>query len=228
MTASGPFDTVEREVGAGAPGAAVIWLHGLGADANDFVPVVPMLGLDDGPGVRFVFPNAPVRPVTINGGMPMRAWFDIRELGGRDLDEQGIRASAAALDALVERERQRGIESSRIVLAGFSQGGAIALQTGLRHPEPLAGIMALSTWLPLADTLAAERHPANAKVPVFMAHGSHDDMVGIDRAERSRDALEALGYQVEWHAYPMAHAVCPEEVVAISDWLGRVLATSPG
>ncbi|NLD67538.1 MAG: carboxylesterase [Limnobacter sp.] len=221
------LETIEVETGA-RPDAAVLWLHGLGADGHDFEALVPALRLPAGLALRFVFPHAPVRPVTINMGMQMRAWYDIFELGGGRQDEAGIRASQAQLQALIARERERGVASQRIVLAGFSQGGAIALQTGLRHPEPLAGIMALSTWLPLADTLAAERHPANAKVPVFMAHGSHDDMVGIDRAERSRDALEALGYQVEWHAYPMAHAVCPEEVVAISDWLGRVLPTSPG
>jgi len=224
MTASGPFDTVEREVGAGAPGAAVIWLHGLGADANDFVPVVPMLGLDDGPGVRFVFPNAPVRPVTINGGMPMRAWFDIRELGGRDLDEQGIRASAAALDALVERERQRGIESSRIVLAGFSQGGVIALHAGLRHPRPLAGIIALSTFFALADALPGEASEANRAIPIFMAHGHHDAMIPAARAIESRNRLLAAGYRGDWHDYSMGHEVCIEEINAIGAWLRERLA----
>jgi len=217
------FDTVELEVG-GTPGAAVIWLHGLGADANDFVPIVPMLGLDAGPGVRFVFPNAPVRPVTINGGMPMRAWFDIRDFGGRNIDEAGIRAAGGSLDALVEREIARGIDSSRIVLAGFSQGGAIALHAGLRQPRPLAGILALSTFLPLADSLADEASAANRAVPIFMAHGHHDEMIAAERAMRSRDALLAAGYPLAWHDYPMGHEVCVEEITAIGAWLAERFA----
>ncbi len=223
MTTPESFDTVEREVG-GAPGAAVIWLHGLGADANDFMPIVPMLGLDAGPGVRFVFPNAPVRPVTINGGMPMRAWFDIRELGGRDIDEAGIRASAGTLDALIEREIRRGIDSSRIVLAGFSQGGVIALHSGLRQSRPLAGILALSTFLVLADSLPQEASDANRSIPIFMAHGHHDDMIPAARAMDSRDRLLQAGYPVAWHDYAMGHEVCIEEVNAIGAWLRERLA----
>ncbi|MEB2318591.1 MAG: carboxylesterase [Pseudomonadota bacterium] len=217
------FDTIELEVG-GTPTAAVIWLHGLGADANDFVPIVPMLGLDAGPGIRFVFPNAPVRPVTINGGMPMRAWFDIRELGGRNIDEAGIRAAGDTLDALVEREVERGIATSRIVLAGFSQGGVIALHAGLRFPRPLAGILALSTFLALADSLPGEASEANRSIPVFMAHGHHDEMIGAERALRSRDLLIDAGYPVAWHDYPMGHEVCIEEINAMGAWLAQRLA----
>ena len=216
------IEAIEVETGA-RPHAAVIWLHGLGADGSDFEPLVPALRLPARLSVRFVFPHAPERPVTINLGMRMRAWYDIAELGGHREDEVGIRASQGLLEALVERERARGIEARRIVLAGFSQGGAIALQTGLRHPERLAGVMALSTWLPLSATLAAERHAANADLTVFMAHGRHDEMVGIERARRSREALEALGHPVEWHEYPMGHAVCAEEVDAIGAWLVGVL-----
>lgn len=215
-------DGIELEVG-GTPTAAVIWLHGLGADANDFVPVVPLLGLERGPGIRFVFPNAPVRPVTINAGMAMRAWFDIRDLGGRNIDEEGIRASAAALDALVEREVGRGIDRARIVLAGFSQGGVIALHAGLRHPQALGGILALSTFLALADTLDDEASTAARDLPIFMAHGRDDPMIALDRAQASRDALQAAGWSVDWHEYPMAHEVCPEEISAIGAWLAQVL-----
>jgi len=182
-----------------------------------------MLGLPRRLAVRFVFPHAPERPVTINMGMRMRAWYDITELGGRSEDGAGIRASQALLEGLIARERTRGIEVRRIVLAGFSQGGAIALQTGLRHHERLGGILALSTWLPLAATLELERSRANSDVPVFMAHGLHDEMIAIDRALASRDALEALGYAVEFHEYTMGHAVCPEEVAAIAGWLVRAL-----
>jgi phospholipase/carboxylesterase len=182
-----------------------------------------MLGLPRRLAARFVFPHAPERPVTVNMGMRMRAWYDIAELGGGKEDGAGIRASQALLEGLIARERARGIEARRIVLAGFSQGGAIALQAGLRHPERLAGIMALSTWLPLAATLELERSRQNADLPVFMAHGLHDEMVAIDRALASRDALEALGYAVEFHEYAMGHAVCPEEVTAIAAWLIGVL-----
>jgi phospholipase/carboxylesterase len=216
-------ETIEVETGA-KPAAAVIWLHGLGADGHDFEPIVPALQLPAQPAVRFVFPHAPVRPVTINMGMAMRAWYDIFQLGGGREDEAGIRGSQVLLEGLIARERTRGIEARRIVLAGFSQGGAIALQTGLRHAERLAGIMALSTWLPLASTLAAERSAMNADLPIFMAHGSMDEMIGLDRAELSRKRLEALGYKPEFNEYPMGHAVCPAEVGDISAWLARVLA----
>jgi phospholipase/carboxylesterase len=214
-------EAVELETGT-APDAAVIWLHGLGADGHDFEPVVPELRLPERLRLRFVFPHAPVRPVTLNMGMRMRAWYDIKQLGGGPEDEAGIRASQASLDALVERERARGIEPRRVVLAGFSQGGAIALQAGLRHPERLAGLLALSTYLPLAGTLAAEASAANRDLPIFMAHGRLDDIIPVDRAERSRDALAALGYAPEWHEYPMAHAVCAEEIADIRRWLLRV------
>lgn len=215
-------ETVEVRTGV-RPDAAVIWLHGLGADGHDFEPLVPALRLPARLAVRFVFPHAPLRAVTLNMGMAMRAWFDIVELGGHHQDEAGIRASQALLAALIERELARGIAARRIVLAGFSQGGAIALQTGLRHPQRLAGVMALSTWLPLADSLAAERHPANHDVPLFMAHGRQDDMVEITLAQRSRDLLLGLGYAVQWHDYPMGHAVCPQEIEAIGDWLAQLL-----
>ncbi|HVC11255.1 MAG TPA: dienelactone hydrolase family protein [Burkholderiales bacterium] len=215
-------DSIELETGP-RPDAAVIWLHGLGADGSDFVPVARVLGLPARLAVRFVFPHAPERPVTINAGMRMRAWYDIAELGGAQQDETGIRASQRLLEALIARERRRGVEATRIVLAGFSQGGAIALQAGLRHRERLAGIMALSTWLPLAHTLAAEKSAINADVPIFMAHGEEDPMVGIERALASRRALEALGYAPEWHTFPMGHEVCPEEIAAIAGWLARVL-----
>ncbi len=215
-------ETVELETGA-RPERAVIWLHGLGADGHDFEPVVPALGLPARLSVRFVFPHAPVRAVTVNMGMRMRAWYDIFEFGGDSEDEAGIRDSQRLIEGLIERERGRGVEPRRIVLAGFSQGGAIVLQTGLRHPERLAGILALSTYLPLAATLEAERHAANADVPIFMAHGKNDELIGIERARRSRARLEALGYAIDWREYPMGHAVCPEEIASMGAWLGRVL-----
>jgi phospholipase/carboxylesterase len=215
------LDSIEIETGA-HPERSVIWLHGLGADGNDFVPIVPELDLPDAP-IRFVFPHAPMQPVTINAGMVMRAWYDISDAAIRREDEAGVRASQALVEALIEREKGRGTPASRLVLAGFSQGGAIALQTGLRHAEHIAGIMALSCYLPLADKFAAEAAPANRDVPVFMAHGTQDPIVALERATRSRDALVRLGYPVEWHEYGMPHSVCPEEITAISGWLRRVL-----
>jgi phospholipase/carboxylesterase len=207
------------------PDAAVIWMHGLGADGNDFVPIVGELDLPRGCGIRFIFPHAPTRPVTINGGAVMRAWYDIV---GTDLtnrgDEHGIRDSQLRIEQLIAREKTRGIAASKLVLAGFSQGGVIALQTGLRHPERLAGIMALSTYLAMPQVLAAEAHAANRDIPIFMAHGTGDPMIDLDRAEASRRALQASGYAVEWHTYPMQHSVCIEEVRAIGAWLPRVLA----
>ncbi len=208
---------------APSPDAAVLWLHGLGADGRDFEPVVPELRLPRELRVRFVFPHAPVRPVTLNMGMRMRAWYDIVQLGGGREDEAGIRDSQAQLEALVARERARGVAAARIVLAGFSQGGAIALHTGLRHGERLAGILALSTYLPLAGTLAAEASAANRDVPLFMAHGNYDDIIPIERARQSRRALEALGTRVEWHEYPMPHSVCGEEIADVAAWLRAVL-----
>jgi phospholipase/carboxylesterase len=206
------------------PGLTVIWLHGLGADGHDFEPIVPELGLRI--PVRFVFPHAPVRPVTINGGMAMRAWYDILGFDRQAAeDAEGIRTSAAAVTKLIDRELARGMASDRIVLAGFSQGGAVALQTALREPRPLAGVLALSTYLPLAATLAAERSAANAGVPIFMAHGTADAVLPLTLAESSRRTLEALGYEVEWHAYPMPHSVCMEEVSAIGAWLAALPAS---
>ena len=206
-----------------APTAAVIWLHGLGADGHDFAPIVSELGAVRD-WTRFVFPHAPPRPVSINFGMTMRAWYDIRDEGGNFVsDPDDLRASQRTVEALVEDEIRAGIPADRIVLAGFSQGGAVALQVALRHPRRLAGVLALSTYLPLADTLAAERSAANAEVPLLMAHGEQDPLVGVDRAIASRNTLQRLGYEVEWRTYPMPHAVCPEEIRDIADWLLRVV-----
>jgi phospholipase/carboxylesterase len=214
------LDCLEIEPEQDAVGT-VIWMHGLGADATDFQPIVPMLRLER--PVRFVFPNAPVRPVTINGGMEMQAWYDI---DGRSplSGTEHIRASAASIEALVARENQRGIETRRVVLAGFSQGGVIALQLGLRHGDGFAGIMALSTYVHDHEHLADEVSFASVDVPIFMAHGQGDPMIPITRAITSREALRALGYQVEWHEYPMGHQVCPEEIDDIGRWLARTLA----
>jgi phospholipase/carboxylesterase len=217
------LETLELETGPAAT-AAVIWLHGLGADGHDFEAIVPELDLPEAPAIRFVFPHAPRRAVTINGGAVMRAWYDVYSLEGvRREDDAGVHASQASIEALIAREKARGVPASRLVLAGFSQGGAIALHTGLRHPDPLAGIMALSTYLPLASTLAAEASPANQGVPIFMAHGRHDPLIPIERAMISRDTLRKAGYDVEWHEYAMEHAVCYEEIVDIAAWLRRVL-----
>ena len=212
------------EIGAGDADASVIWLHGLGADGHDFAPIVAELALPETLAVRFVLPHAPQRPVTINNGYVMPAWYDIR---GTDFtateDAEGIERTRRHIEALIARERQRGVSAERIVLAGFSQGGAIALHTGLRHPERLAGILALSTYLPLADRLPHERHPANADTPIFMAHGRHDPIVPLPLADASRQRLEALGYAIEWHTYPMEHSVCPDEIADIRAWLLRIL-----
>lgn len=199
--------------------ASVIWLHGLGADASDFEPIVPMLELQA--PTRFVFPNAPVRPVTINAGMEMRAWYDIDPRSPLSGTED-IRTSAAAIESLVAREVERGVPEKRIVLAGFSQGGVIALHLGLRHPRRLAGIMALSTYVHDHEHLADEVSLASVDVPIFMAHGQADPMIPITRAITSREALLNLGYQVEWHEYGMGHQVCEEEVQDIARWLERV------
>jgi phospholipase/carboxylesterase len=220
----GQLEALEVETAPG-PGACVIWLHGLGADGYDFEPIVPALDLPETPGVRFVFPHAPRQPVTINGGTVMRAWYDVYALEGeRREDAAGVHASQARLEALIAREKARGIPAAKLVLAGFSQGGAIALQTGLRYPERLAGLMALSTFLPLAATLAAEASPANRDVPIFMAHGTHDPLIPLARAARSRTLLQAQGYRVEWREYPMPHAVCAEEIEDVGAWLRVVLA----
>ena len=216
------LEVIEIETGP-APQAAVIWLHGLGADGHDFEPIVPELRLPASKPVRFIFPNAPQRPVTINNGMRMRAWYDILQLGGGAEDEAGIRDAQGLLEDLISRETGKGIPHSKIVLAGFSQGGAIVLQTALRQRERLAGVMALSTYLPLAKTLEKERTSKNSALPIFMAHGAYDNMIPLDRAALSRDALQALGYAVEWHEYPMQHSVCPEEIADIAAFLQRIL-----
>ena len=220
------LDTIEIET-APNPTASVIVLHGLGADGNDFVPIANELDLAAVGPVRFVFPHGPTRPVTINGGYVMRAWYDVF---GRELessapreDEAGLRASQAFVEALIAQERERGIAARRIVLAGFSQGCAMALMTGLRHGERLAGLLGMSGYLPLADKLAAERSPANADVPIFQAHGTQDPVIPIARATASRDALKALGYDVEWHSYAMPHSVCGPEIADMNRWLLRVL-----
>ena len=207
------------------PGASVIWLHGLGADGNDFPPIVPELRLPESLRLRFVFPHAPVRSVTINNGMRMRAWYDIAaaDLSSR-ADLAGVRESQGLLEALVARERARGIASTKIVLAGFSQGGAIALYTGVRHADRLGGIIALSTYLIAGSQLGSEASEANRALPIFMGHGTADPVVRYEWAEASRQALEAAGYVVEWHRYRMEHQVCLEEIVSLGDWLTRVLS----
>ena len=215
------IQTVEVETGA-EPSASVIWLHGLGADGHDFEPIVPELRLPAALPTRFVFPHAPVRPVTINGGMAMRAWYDIVTLDrGGPVDSAGIDESSAALEALITREQERGIEPARIVVAGFSQGGAIAINTILRAEKKLAGLMALSTWLALPDAL--QRDNLDTSVPVFMAHGQFDPMIPMQYGRASADRLAAAGFDVEWHDYPMAHAVCPQEIDDIRTWLSGVL-----
>ena len=216
--------SIEMETGHN-PTAAVIWLHGLGADGNDFVPIVGEMRLPATPAIRFVFPHAPVRPVTLNNGFRMRAWYDIAagDITSR-ADVAGVRESQGHVEALIAREKARGIVARRIVLAGFSQGGVVALHTGVRHPERLAGIVALSTYLVLPDKLGAESAAANRDVPIFMAHGTFDPMVRPEWGEAARRALEAAGYNVEWHTYPMPHSVVWEEVEAIRVFLTRVLA----
>jgi phospholipase/carboxylesterase len=207
------------------PTAAIIWLHGLGADGNDFVPLVRELDLKGLPGIRFVFPHAKTIPVTINGGYVMRAWYDITgaELTRRE-DETGLRDSQSDVEALIAREKARGIPASKIILAGFSQGCAMTLQTGLRHPEKLAGMLCLSGYLPLHEKVPHERTEESIDTPIFMAHGRQDHVVPYLRGEQSRDILKDLGYTIDWHAYPMQHSLCFEEVQDISAWLKKVLA----
>jgi len=207
------------------PTRSILWLHGLGADGNDFAPIVPELVDPAWPALRFVFPHAPVRPVTINGGMPMRAWYDIRGARIEDKqDEAGVRASLVDLDALVAREGERGIAPAHVLLAGFSQGGAIVLAGGLRQPRRLAGIVALSTYLPLHELTAAERSAESAGLPIFMAHGSHDPVVPEPLGAMSRDVLRSLGHPVDWHSYPMAHQVCAQEIADLRAWIGARIA----
>lgn len=218
------LDIIEAESGPD-PVATIVILHGLGADGNDFVPVAEELDLSAVGSVRFIFPHAPVMPVTINGGYRMRAWYDILGTEAEGVqDEEGLRRSQALIEGLLAREKQRGMPAGRIVLAGFSQGCAMALLAGLRHPERLAGIVGLSGYLPLAETTTAERHPANAGTPIFLAHGTYDPVIALERATSSRDALRALGHEVEWHEYMMPHAVCPPEIEELNAWLLRVLS----
>ena len=211
------MEAIEIQTGS-KPAASILWLHGLGADGHDFEPIVPELKLAK--PVRFVFPHAPVRPVTINQGMRMRAWYDILQFGGGPEDDAGIRASQRMMEQLI---KQQPVPVNRVVMAGFSQGGAIALQTALRYPERLAGVLALSTYLPLAGSLQSERSPANQGIPIFMAHGSYDDIIPLRRAEASRKLLEAAGYPVEWHEYPMPHSVCAEEIADMAAFLARIV-----
>ena len=219
-----PLTTLEIEP-AGAVRSSVIWMHGLGADAHDFEPIVPELGLPAELGVRFVFPNAPIRPVTVNGGTRMRAWYDVMstDLPRRE-DPDGVYESERAIYVLLEREKQRGIPAERIVLAGFSQGGAMALHTGLRYPDRLAGILALSCYLPLASALNSARRPANQPTPIFMAHGDYDAVIPIRYGQQSAELLQRLDYRLEWQDYDMGHEVCWEEIRDVAKWLGRVLA----
>lgn len=213
------------EIGAESDAThAVIWLHGLGADGNDFVPIVPELRLPAGRKIRFVFPHARMRPVTINMGMTMRAWYDIKSLDRDQEDETGIRESQAEVEALIRRENERGVPSENIILAGFSQGGAITIQTGLRYPEKLAGLLCLSTYAPLSGMLANEALEANQQTPIFLAHGSHDAVLPLELGSSAKAQLEAMGYSVEWHEYMMEHQVCLEEINDISRWIQSVFS----
>ncbi len=220
------LETVTLPAAADPAPASVIWLHGLGADGNDFVPIVPELQLPPARAPRFLFPHAPIRPVTINMGMQMRAWYDIAGLDKAltEEDEDGIRASAEAVGALVDAEIAAGVPADKIVLAGFSQGGAIALHTALRYPQALAGVMALSTYLPLREQVADELADANRQIPILQCHGQHDPVVPEALGAFSRELLGKLGYAVRWKSYPMQHQVCIEEIADIRDWLLDVLA----
>jgi phospholipase/carboxylesterase len=213
------LETVEQQTRP-RPAWTVLWLHGLGADGHDFAPIVPELVRSDWPGIRFVFPHAPVRPVTINGGVPMRAWYDIRDLSiEQRADETGLRASMAEVDALIARERDRGVPASRLLLVGFSQGGALALASGLCREAAVAGIACLSGYLPMGERLLAEATPAGRKTPVFLGHGRQDPMVALNLGTRTRTALEGLGTQVTWRDYPMPHSVCNDEIRDLGDWM---------
>jgi phospholipase/carboxylesterase len=216
------LETLEIET-APSPRAAVIWMHGLGADGHDFAGIEREV-TPPGAAVRYVYPHAPMMPVTINNGYVMRAWYDVFGVAGeRREDEAGVRASQERIEQLIAREKARGIPARAIVLAGFSQGGALALHTGLRHPERLAGVMALSCFLPVARTVATEASAANRDVPIFMAHGIADDLIPVTRARTARDTLLELGYKVEWHEYPMGHSLCPQEIEEIAAWLQRII-----
>ncbi len=218
------LETIERETGP-SPAWTVLWLHGLGADGNDFVPLVPELLRRDWPAIRFVFPHAPVRAVTVNNGARMRAWYDIRDFDfASRADETGVRESIAQVEALIAREALRGVPASRVLLAGFSQGGAIALAVALGRKTPLAGVVALSGYLPMAEQLAAAMPAAAATQPLFMAHGQHDPVVPFAAGQLSAQRLRSLGFHVDWHAYPMAHQVCAEQIRDLGDWMSRRFA----
>jgi phospholipase/carboxylesterase len=216
------LETIERTTGT-EPCWTVLWLHGLGADGNDFAPIVPELVRRDWPALRFVFPHAPQRAVTINGGMRMRAWYDIREANlANRADEAGVEQSITQVEALIAREATRGVAANRVILAGFSQGGAIALATGLRRSVPLAGVVALSSYLPMHDRAARLLAPRATTQPVFMAHGTQDPVVPYTAGEQSAALLRQLGFAIDWHRYPMAHSVCAEEIGDLGDWLSRL------
>ena len=223
---STPLETVEYETGT-HPEHSIIWLHGLGADGNDFNPIVPELVTPNWPALRFVFPHAPVRPVTLNGGMPMRAWYDVTELNlNTRQDETGIRTSIRNIETLIARERARGVPDAHIVLVGFSQGGAIALAAGLRYKNKLAGIVALSSYLVLGDSLADERSNANTSTPIFLGHGKLDAILPLSLGQATRDRLLATGYAVDWHEYPIAHTLSAPEVSDLQCWLSQRLHTT--
>jgi phospholipase/carboxylesterase len=206
------------------PVASILWLHGLGADGHDFEPIIPELVDPAWPALRFVFPHAPVRPVTINMGMAMRAWYDIKAMSlDQRADEAGLRESIDQVEALIAAEAEAGIEPERVFLAGFSQGGVVALQVALRHRQRLAGVVGLSCYLPLADALGAERSPANADLPVLLMHGSQDPVVPMALGEHARDTLAGWGHRVDWHAYPMQHTLCLEQIIELRAWLGARL-----
>ena len=221
------LETVEHETGP-QPQWSVLWLHGLGADGHDFAPIVPELVRKDWPALRFVFPHAPVRAVTINGGARMRAWYDIRDMNlANRADSEGVAESVAQVEALIEREAQRGIAADRLLLAGFSQGGAITLAAGIARSTPLAGLVALSTYLPMTPAQAqAALRPAAASQPLFMAHGQFDPVVPCAGGEMSANALRTLGFDVRWHRYPMQHAVCAEEIRDLGDWMAARFAAA--
>ena len=225
-SAAALLETVEHETGP-APQWSVLWLHGLGADGHDFAPIVPELVRKDWPALRFVFPHAPLRAVTINNGVRMRAWYDIRDMNlANRADETGVDESVAQTEALIAREASRGIPASRVLLAGFSQGGAIALATALRRTQPLAGVIALSTYLPMAELLVKEATPMAHTQPLFMAHGQFDPVVPYSGGDFSARALRQLGFNVDWHAYPMAHQVCADEIRDLGDWMTLRFATA--
>lgn len=223
MTDQLQIEYLEWESGP-APTWTVIWLHGLGADGHDFEPIPPQFGLADSPSVRFIFPHAPIRPITINGGMEMRGWYDVKGMAfDREEDREGIEQSTAIINRLIKYENQRGVETDHIILAGFSQGGAVALFCGLRYPQPLGAIIALSTYLPDAASFDRERSDANQAVPIFMAHGTQDPVIPITLAERSQQILVQMKYQVEWHTYPMPHSVNAEELQDIAGFIHQTI-----